>query len=103
MGIKLFHLPSHRVFNYTPLYFNPEKDKLEQGIAKRDEAGNYIPGSIVAKGFRKNTGSRMKRKDSGYSKTRRFAVYMLLAAILVALFYFSKAFSSLIEAMKVTN
>ncbi len=101
MGIKLFHLPAHRVFNYTPTYYDPEKEKLEHGVAKRDAEGNYVPGSIVSKGFRKRAGTGVKRKDGGYSKTRRIAVYLMIAAILVALFYFSKAFSSLIEAMKV--
>lgn len=102
MGLKFFHLPSHRVFNYTPQFYDPEKEKLEQKMGKKNEAGEYVPGSIVAKGFRRQSKISARRSDSdnGYTKGRRIVVYLLIATIIVALFYFTKSFEALLALMR---
>ncbi len=101
MGFKFFYLPKHRVFNYQPMYYDPDKEKLERGIAKRDSEGKYIPGSIVSGGFRRVKFGNLPRKDGAYTKGRRIAVYLLLAGILAALFYFSKMFSHMLALLKI--
>ncbi|MBP5391871.1 MAG: hypothetical protein J6Y40_07325, partial [Bacteroidales bacterium] len=62
----------------------------------------YVPGSIVSKGFRKNS-KELKRADGGYGKGKRILVYLLIAVILVALLYFTKALSLLFQAYQVNH
>lgn len=100
MGIHLFHLPPHRVFSYTPRYYSEDKEKFAKGRGKRDENGNYIPGSIVADGFRKGSFAARPRKDS-YSRWRRYLVYAILAVIIAFLFYYSKLFAHMLALLKI--
>lgn len=100
MGIRFFHLPEHRVFNYTPRYLDENKEKFGKGRGKRDANGNYIPGSIVSDGFRRASFAARPRKDS-YSRWRRYVVYALLAIILAFLFYYSKMFAHMLALLKI--
>ena len=100
MGFQFFHLPKHRVFNYTPIYYDENKEKYGRSRGKTDENGNYIPGSIVEGGFRKNAFASRPRKDS-YSRWRRYVVYALLATILALLFYYSKMFAHMLALLKI--
>lgn len=105
MGFKFFHLPSHRVFDYPARHYNKDMEKFEgvNAEAKANEEGeNYVPGSIVSKGFRRARREPL-RKTGGYSTAKRVIVYILLAAILVALFYFAKVFSLLFNAYQTTS
>lgn len=104
MGMKFFSLPSHRVFHYVPMYYDEEKERLERSVkaAEREAKGEYVPGEIIRKGFSRMKPSVRKSKG-GYTAAKRYLVYFLLIAILVALFYFSKAFSSLIAAYKMSQ
>lgn len=105
MGFKFFSLPSHRVFDYPARYYNKDLEKFEGINAEakaRKEGSNYVPGSIVSKGFRKNS-KELKRADGGYGKGKRILVYLLIAVILVALLYFTKALSLLFQAYQNTH
>ena len=93
MGFKFFHLPKHRVFTYTPMYYNQENEKFDKG--------NHVPGSIVSGGFKRGSFRSLPRKDGGYTKGRRIAVYILLAVILGVLFYFSKLFAHMLALLKI--
>lgn len=100
MGIHFFHLPKHRVFNYTPIYYNPDKEKFSRNEGKRDSEGNYIPGSIVQGGFRKGSFAERPRKEP-YSRWKRYVVYLLLVTILAFLFYYGKLFSHMLALLKI--
>lgn len=105
MGFKFFSLPSHRVFDYPARYYNKDLEKFEGINAEakaRQEGSNYVPGSIVSKGFRKSS-KELKRADGGYGKGKRILVYLLIAVILVALLYFTKALSLLFQAYQNTH
>ena len=105
MGFKFFHLPSHRVFDYPARYYNKDLEKFEGVNAEakaREEGHEYVPGSIVAKGFRKPTRD-LKRAEGGYGTGKRIIVYIIIALILVALLYFTKALSYLFQAYQVNN
>ncbi len=105
MGFKFFHLPSHRVFDYPARHYDKELEKFDSineaaEAAKKGE--EYVPGSIVSKGFRKSS-KRALRKEAGYGAGKRIIVYALVAAILIALFYFAKVFSLLYNAMDIST
>ncbi|MBR5074666.1 MAG: hypothetical protein IKX26_05495 [Bacteroidales bacterium] len=105
MGFKFFSLPSHRVFDYPARYYNKDLEKFEGINAEakaRKEGSGYVPGSIVSKGFRKNS-KELKRADGGYGKGKRILVYLLIAVILVALLYFTKALSLLFQAYQINH
>ena len=103
MGFKFFSLPSHRVFDYPARYYNKDLEKFEginaEAKARQSGAG-YVPGSIVSKGFRKNS-KELKRAEGGYGKG--FLVYIIIALILVALLYFTKALSLLFQAYQINH
>ena len=105
MGFKFFSLPSHRVFDYPARYYNKDLEKFDGVNAEakaRKEGSGYVPGSIVSKGFRKNS-KELKRAEGGYGKGKRFLVYIIIALILVALLYFTKALSLLFQAYQVSH
>ncbi|MBR4801514.1 MAG: hypothetical protein IK041_01760 [Bacteroidales bacterium] len=105
MGFKFFSLPSHRVFDYPARYYNKDLEKFDGINAEakaRQEGSGYVPGSIVSKGFRKNS-RELKRAEGGYGKGKRFLVYIIIALILVALLYFTKALSLLFQAYQVSH
>ena len=47
MRFTLFKTPSHRVFNYIPLYYDPKKERREK--SKETE---YVPGQRIREGMR---------------------------------------------------
>ncbi len=103
MGIKFFHLPSHRVFDYPARHYDKELekfDKINEEAKATQEGAEYVPGSIVAKGFRKSNRT-LKRQEAGYGKGKRLIVYAIIALILIALLYLTKALSLLFQAYQV--
>ena len=105
MGFKFFSLPSHRVFDYPARYYNKDLEKFEGINAEakaRQDGSKYVPGSIVSKGFRKSS-KELKRADGGYGKGKRLVVYLLIALILVALLYFTKALHLLFQSYQMTH
>lgn len=68
MGIfNIFGEQEHRVFNYKPIYYDPEKEELRRKFGKVDgtldkekESGTYVPGSYIKGSMR----------DGAYSRTR---------------------------------
>jgi len=66
---NFFGEQQHRVFNYKPIYYDPEKEELKRkfgavdGSKDRDakkEDGTYVPGSYIHGSFR----------DGNYKRTR---------------------------------
>lgn len=68
MGMfNFFGEHEHRVFNYKPIYFDPEKEELKQKFGAVDGSrereaknGTYAPGSYIKGSFR----------DGNYKRTR---------------------------------
>lgn len=101
MGFKFFHLPEHRVFDYPARYYNKDLQKFDDINAEakaKAEGQQYVPGSIVSKGFRKDFHKELKRSDGSYGKGKRYILIILIAVILVALLYFTKALHLLFQA-----
>lgn len=104
MGLKFFHLPAHRVFDYKPLFYDPKTEEMDNAVknANDQDKGKYVPGQIIHSGFRrmKFTSRKSTGPSNGYTRARRYVVYLLLIAIMVALLYFGQVFAKLIALYK---
>lgn len=68
MGLfNFFGDNEHRVFNYKPIYYNPEEEerkrmfgKVDGTVEKEKEQGTYVPGSYIKGSMR----------DGHYQSTR---------------------------------
>ena len=88
MALKFFRTYRHKQFNYTPLYFNQQKEELQERIRRieREEKGisdekNYTPGII--KGSFQHLRS-LRSKSERNSSVR----VIIRAVILLALVYY---------------
>ena len=92
MGLKFFHLPPHRKFNYIPRTYDPIKEELEKGLDKENKSAesereytgyhNRIKGSIKRH-------SITQLKETGYSRLTRLLIilvtFVLLFVIMILL------------------
>lgn len=88
--VGLFKTPKYKVFNYQPLYYDERKEALDEKIemARREENGEYVPGDLVKRAFKRNK-IDVKRTDGTRSITRIITV-ITLAAIMMAVLYFTE-------------
>lgn len=98
MGLFFFKTPSHRVFNYQPLYYDERKEALEQKIesARKRENNEYVPGDTIRKGFRR---LQYESKRSSTSRRNRTITVVVAAIILIALWYFVDGIDLLFKAV----
>lgn len=105
---NLFSTPQHhRVFNYQPVFYDPEKErrkeKLKKVAAERElkeiEEGkipepdkDYVPGSLIYGSLR--DGAYQKTKSEGNALVR-LAKYAMFVALAVLLYFFAKYFAYL--------
>ncbi|MDD6773680.1 MAG: hypothetical protein PUD85_07055 [Bacteroidales bacterium] len=89
----------HRVFNYKPIYYNPEEEErkrkfgaVDGSVDKEKKDGTYVPGSYIKGSFR----------DGNYQRTRtpmRRAQTIIgiitLILIFVVLYFIAKFYSML--------
>lgn len=83
-----FGTPEHRVFNYKPRYYDPEKDELQQKFGKVDGSltekdGKYVPGSIVKGSFR--DGAYQKQRGHN-TKASKFIGIIALLLVFAAMY-----------------
>ncbi len=97
MGLRLsfFKTPKHKVFNYRPMYWNPEKEELDTRVRRAqaeagilDEGPSRMKRSEVHGAFQK--AMYQSRRHAGNQKALRIIVILSFAALLTALFYFTK-------------
>lgn len=102
--ISFFRTPQHRVFNYKPVYWDPKKEEFEArvkqarekySVQKTGKDASYVPGSLIRGSFRKRP--ELKRGYPARQKMIRIVVILLLAALLVAIFYLTNAFGYLFK------
>ncbi len=89
----------HRVFNYKPRYFDPEKEKRKamfgdvDGTADKErEEGTYVPGASIRGAFR--DGNYKRTRGSG-TKVQAVIGIVTLLLIAVVLVYITKFYSLL--------
>lgn len=83
----------HRVYNYKPRYYDPEKEAREKKFHhKKKEEEEYTPGSYVKGAFRNGNYSR----ERGHSnKVQNIIGIIGLLLIAVILFYIVKFYALL--------
>ena len=101
MGFKFgfFGEQEHRVFNYKPRYYDPEKEKRREMFGEVDgsaekarEEGKYAPGSSIRGAFR--DGNYKRTRGSG-NRTQAIIGIVTLVLIVVVLIYITKFYSLL--------
>jgi len=82
--ISFFKTPKHRVFQYTPIYWDPVKDAREERLNPQKKKG-FQRGSLqkILHNNRKNAGGPV-------AKFSRIIIIAAIAALLGAMFYFTK-------------
>lgn len=92
----------HRVFNYKPIYFDPEKEERRQMFGKVDgsmdgDAANgaekkpYTPGSLIQGSFRNGNYARRK----GATRAQSIIGMVGLVLVVVVLIYIARFYSML--------
>lgn len=89
----------HRVFNYKPIYYDPEKEELKRrfgavdgSLEKEKEEGTYTPGSYIKGSMRDGAYSRTK---SHMSKAQTI-IGIITAILIVAVLFFITKFYALL-------
>jgi hypothetical protein len=92
LRISFFKTPKHRVFNYQPRYWDPEKEAREERLenAKKPQ----IRGSFQA-------ALRQNRKHSGFGTAGRIIFLITVAALLFAAIYFTKVVEVVLQKVAV--
>ncbi|MBQ9185069.1 MAG: hypothetical protein IJ151_04290 [Bacteroidales bacterium] len=88
----------HRVFNYKPIYYDPEEEQRRQMFGKVDgtydekkESQAYTPGASIRGAFR--DGNYARRRSA--SKAHTYVGLVGLALVIIVLYYISKFYSLL--------
>ncbi len=100
MGLfNFFGESEHRVFNYRPIYYDPEEEKRKQmfgavdgSLEKEKEKGTYVPGSYI-KGSLRDGAYRRTRGHMGKTQTIIGIITMLL--IVAVLWFIAKFYQML--------
>jgi hypothetical protein len=100
MGLfNFFGESEHRVFNYRPIYYDPEEEKRKQmfgavdgSLEKEKEKGTYVPGSYI-KGSLRDGAYRRTRSHMGKTQTIIGIVTLLL--IVAVLWFIAKFYQML--------
>lgn len=87
----------HRVFNYKPIYFDPEKEELKRKFGKVDGSlekkdGPYVPGAHIQGAFRDGNYSRMRGHSTKAQKIIGIVGLLLLVFVMI---YITKFYSLL--------
>ena len=93
MGLPRFiKLPGHKEFNYSPRYWDPEKEAREERIRQiKQEMGVEVPiGSnrtTIRRGSFRTAGQKSKVKASRTSNIRLLVILAILLFLAYLIFY----------------
>ena len=93
MGLpKFIKLPGHKEFNYTPRYWDPEKEAREERIRQiKQEMGIEVPGdptrTTIRRGSFRAASQKHKVKASRSSNIRLVVILAILLFLAYLLFY----------------
>lgn len=108
MGFNFFPIPEHRVFKYTPRYYDENKErmkKLYEKYGKRYHSGEniieegasssseYRPGVSIKGSFKESR--EVSRRSAENTQVRRVFVMITLLAAAVVAFYLSQGLAEL--------
>lgn len=93
MGIPRFiKLPRHKTFNYSPRYWDPEKEEREERIRRiKQEMGIDVPSdptrTTIRRGSFRQASQKAKVKATRGSNIRLLIILAVLLAIAYLIFY----------------
>jgi len=93
MGLPRFiKLPGHKHFNYTPLYYDPEKEARDERVRQiKQEMGIDVPSdpnrSTIKRGSFRQTRQKVKVKANRASNIRLFVILVVLFFLAYLIFY----------------
>lgn len=108
LNISFFKTPKHRVFHYEPLYYNEQKEKMEERLHEIErekalkegrvlESEKYYPGRNI-RGKIRNSSEEYKR-HAMKSSTRRLVTYISLTILFILVYYAGQHFNLLITLL----
>jgi len=93
MGLPRFiKLPGHKQFNYTPLYWDAEKEARDERVRQiKQEMGIDVPSdpnrSTIKRGSFRQTRQKVKVKANRASNIRLFVILVVLFFLAYLIFY----------------
>ena len=98
MGLfNFFGENEHRVFNYKPIYYDPEEEKRKQmfgavdgTLEKEKKEGTYVPGSYIKGAFREGSRTRTPLRRA------QTIIGIISLLLIVAILYFIARFYSML-------
>ncbi len=95
MGIpRFFKQTSHKRFNYSPLYWDPDKEERDQRVrAIKQEMGVDVElskkSSTITRGsFRQNSSSSKTRSRANRDSNRRLILIVIVLLLLAYILFF---------------
>lgn len=99
LNFGFFGEREHRVFNYRPRYYDPEKEErkamfgaVDGSEEKAREEGTYVPGSSIHGAFR---GGNYRKTRSAATRAQSIIGIVSLLLIAVVLIYITKFYALL--------
>lgn len=94
-GISFFKVPQHRVFNYQPLYYDPEKERREQrkkelGLDDEEaeaDGASYTTGSLIRSGGMRMRHTQFTQKMESQKKKSQAILIALIIGLSVVAYY----------------
>lgn len=98
MGLfNFFGESEHKVFDYKPIYYDPEKEELKRrfgavdgSLDKDKEKGTYVPGSYIKGSFRNGL------KTKSHATKIQTIIGIVTMILICAVLYFIAKFYSLL-------
>ena len=95
LRFSFFKTPKHRVFNYTPRHYDPDKEELQERIRKAEREVGYVREEDKDKPYVPNIKGQIKRNlenlkrysDESKQKKLRYIIAIVSMAALFAALY----------------
>lgn len=104
---SMFYIPQHRVFDYKPMYYDPEKERREQrrrelGLADGEEGAKSGAsgevGSLLRSGAMRREHNRFMQEMEGDSRRQTVRTITLIVILaVVALLFVNGSLDALIR------
>lgn len=101
MAISFFKVPKHRVYDYQPIYYDPEKERREQrrrelGLtgddASEDEKSQGV-GSLIRGGAMRQRHRNFSEKMRAQRKRSQFMLLAIAIVLIIIAYYMMREFS----------
>jgi len=91
--LSFFKTPKHRVFQYRPIYWNPEKEALEERLDPQKKL------ELKRGSFQKALYDSRRNTRGSADKIRQLIIIVSIAVLFIALIYFTKIFEVIMKSV----